>query len=69
MDNMNPMQEKKDTTFDCPNCGMKMSVESKDEADSEHVNMKPKPKMNTGNMPMSSLRSKITPPSPNLNSY
>lgn len=73
----NPISGKKDSTFSCPSCGEMLSVESKDESNSEHENMKPKPKVNAGNMAMGMLRSKITQPTtnppatqgPNLNAY
>jgi transcription elongation factor Elf1 len=72
MDNMNPMKDsvkKKDPTFMCPSCGELLSVESKSESDSEHSSIGKK--MNAGNMPMTSLKNKISssPSQPNLNSY
>jgi hypothetical protein len=69
MDNMSSMPEKKEPSFKCPACGEMLKVETKGEDMSEDSGIPKKSKMNTGNMPMSSLRSKITPPSPNLNSY
>jgi transcription initiation factor IIE alpha subunit len=67
---MNPMkEEKKDPTFKCPSCGEMLSVESKGESDSEHQKLGKK--VNAGNMPMTSLKDKISssPSQPNLNSY
>lgn len=61
--------EKKDPTFKCPACGEMLSVESKGESDSEHQKLGKK--VNAGNMPMTSLKDKISssPSQPNLNSY
>lgn len=58
--------EKKEPMFKCPSCGEMLKVETKGEDMSED---KPAKKSNAGNMPMGQLRSKITPPSQNLNSY
>ena len=73
---MNPMDGKKDPMFKCPECGAMLSVESKEESDSEHENLKPKSKMNAASMPMSDLKSKIAPTTnppgitnPNLSSF
>jgi transcription initiation factor IIE alpha subunit len=70
------MDQNKEATFKCPSCGEMLSVESKDNSGSSMDSMKSKPKMNTGNMPMGQLRSKIAPTtnppgmtSPNMNSY
>lgn len=64
----------KDATFKCPNCGSELSVESKNESDTEHKMMAKKPAskpMNAGTMPMNDLKSKISsgPTMGNLNSY
>jgi hypothetical protein len=63
------MKEEKNPTFKCPSCGMMLSVEPKEEAEMEHKKLGKK--VNAGNMPMTSLKDKISssPSSPNLNSY
>lgn len=65
---MNDGMEKKDPTFKCPGCGETLKIEA--------VGDKPSKKMNTGNMPMDNLKSKIQPTtnppgstSPNLSTY
>lgn len=60
------MDEKKEPMFKCPSCGEMLKVETKGEDMSEDKPMKKK--MNTSNMPMGDLKSKINP-TPNMNSY
>ena len=63
---MGDKMEKKEPMFKCPSCGEMLKVETKEDDMGE--DMKPKKKMNTGNMPMGDLKSKINPMG-NMNSY
>lgn len=66
MNDMNSIPEKKkEPSFACPSCGEMLKVETKGEDMSEGSSMPMKKhKMNAGNMPMDSLKSKINPMNP-----